>query len=687
MEKTREYFRSMISQRGTKQTFYQGPSEYNASWDYNVSPDGRHFFSVCAEGPKTDAMLYEYIPETCELKKCLDTKTDVLLYPRTIRPSKIHTCISFMEDGRLIMNNHTTAGAPEHPDWMVDAYWNHNWEGFPGSNVFIYDPKTGKTEDLGIPVPRESIYGGAYDPIHRAYYFTGYFRGHGYRLDLDTRKVTDYGQFVEFSTYFHIQGPDGNIYLSTCTGKMLRYNVHTQQAEILKSRIPFDEGNLVHSSRHNVMAYGAFGPDGLLYLCAHRNEFVYSYDTEKDELKRIGSPVPSWYREKYKNLFMIFGMDFDSKGVLWYGLKILGNCMRLVSWDIFNGGEPIDHGIVGTPTNASWNFCQIHIVDDVLYGSTTNHATDGPSMMAIDLKIMMEDVDKPRERALDPIVYRGTPDADIYPGEEKLTGPAALDATGAAYEGEKVRKVHGGSAFADGILRAKPRNNQFMLKTDKFYVTKLWLELGEEYSKVAEVSHDENGNVIAISGSESTGYYRSVVKNGILLSSEKIDYVPEDKAKIAEKYKSVILPCPAGRSWIARATCEATLADGSTLVGTQSGGLAIVKDGKAFNLGFVSMTGAIHDLTVSPDGRTVYGVAGDREDMGLVFSYSMDMGVVCHGRLFFEDEASSPEGLGTSCEPCTIDYAPDGKSLAIGVRDRLGCVYEYYFADPADINC
>ena len=128
MEKSRKYFRSMISQRGIKQTFFHGQAEYNASWDYNVSPEGRHFFSVCAEGPKIDAMLYEYIPESCEMIECVDTKKHIITYPRTVRPSKIHTCISFMEDGRLIMNNHTTAGAPSHPDWMTEAYFSHPCE-------------------------------------------------------------------------------------------------------------------------------------------------------------------------------------------------------------------------------------------------------------------------------------------------------------------------------------------------------------------------------------------------------------------------------------------------------------------------------------------------------------------------------------------------------------------------------
>ena len=684
MEKTREYFRSMVSQRGIRQTFFRGEPEYNASWDYNVSPEGRHFFSVCAEGPKIDAMVCEYLPETCEMKKCVDTKTDIITYPRTIRPSKVHTCMSFMEDGRIIMNNHTTAAAPGHLHWMPEAYFSHPWEGFPGSNVFIYDPKTGKVEDLGIPVPHESIYGGSYDPIHRAYYFSGYFRGHGYRLDLDTRKVTDYGQFTEFGSYLHHMGPDGNIYVSTRRGTMCRYNVYTQQAETMKAELPIDPDTKACPS-HNVIAYAANFPKGInkIAVAAHHDEYLYAYNIDTDEFELLGSPVPDWYEPDFKGKYLVFGMDFDKDGVLWYGLKILGNCMRMVSWDFLHGQRPVDHGIVGTVSNASWNFCQAKIWNDKFYGSTTNHATDGPAMLEIDLQMLREDVDKPRERAMDKIVYRGTVDADLYPTGEKLDGPAALDAS----EGVKVKQINGGHAFSDGILRCRPQFNQWYFAAGDRYVTKLWKLIGIENSKVVDISHDADGNVVAISGSAEGGYFRNVIRKGHLLSSEKTEYTPRDVKEIEQKYNKYILPAQAGREWIAKATCAAELADGSTLVGTRSGGLAVIRpDDSIFRLGFVSCSGPIHDLTVSPDKRTVYGVCGDPDEIGFIFSYSMDFGVVCHGALYFEGVAEGQEekfedSLGISCEPCCIDYAPDGGSIAIGVRDRLGCVYEYEFEE------
>ncbi len=346
-EHTREYFRSLLSQRGIRQTFFTDDPRYNASWDYAVSPAGRHYVSICAEGPALDAMLYEYVPETAVLKKCLDMKTDMVSYPETLRPSKIHTCISFMEDGCLIMNNHTTAQSSLHPDWMPKAYYGHPWEGFPGSNLLIYDPATGKTEDLGIPVRGESLYGGAYDCKRSCYYCTGYFRGHGYRVDLSDRRVTDFGQVTEYSTYLHTLAPDGHIYFSSVSGELMRYNVDMQRPEELGLTTPIDP-DFPESRSHNVMAYASIGPDGRLFYAAHRNEYLFALDMKGKKLEKLGHFAPAWYREKYRGTFMVFGMDFDSEGVLWYGLKLLGNCMRFVSWDVLRGCEPVDHGIFVT---------------------------------------------------------------------------------------------------------------------------------------------------------------------------------------------------------------------------------------------------------------------------------------------------------------------------------------------------
>jgi len=676
-------FFTMLPQRAVRQTMFTGDAFYNASWDYAISPEGKHYFSVCAEWlddfgrPGLDAMLYEYIPGNGTLQPCVNVNTDLFTYPRTIRPTKIHTCINFMEDGRIIMNIHTTSPSPEHPQWMPEAYYAHPHEGFPGSNLIIFDPKTGKTEDLGIPIRYESIYGAQYDPSARAYYCSGYFRGHGYRIDLDTHAVTDFGQITEFGSYLHHLGADGHIYLSTRSGSLLRYNTTKQLPEFLGVELPTDLRYGPHQKRsRHVMCYAVNDPDGSKFYCTAHNKsnLLYAYSFADNTVSVVGSVVPDEYREVGD--YMVFGMDFDSNGVLWYGLTAVGSSVHLISWDLNRDGSPIDHGIIGTPAHNYTCFCEAHIRENVFYAAGACHPWDPPSIVAVDLATVLEDSGKTGIQALDKATYRAKVYAPYYPCGNYLGETNA--ATG-GIASHSAPDVPGGHALSDGVLRAVPKNNQFMMKTQEKYVTKLWKLCGVQASKVLSVSHDLNSKVTAITGNSDAGWLLHRIRKGHLLSTEPLTCPPET-VSVSEKYNDVVFAAPAGRSWLAKAACDAPLADGSYLVGTLAGTLAVVQNGNAYNLGMPIEAGKIHALSSSPDKRTVYGVAGDKDGIGIVFSYSMEAGIVSHGMLYFADGCGN-EGLGISTEPTSIDFAPDGRSIAIGVSDQLGCVYEYYFED------
>ena len=70
-----------------------------------------------------------------------------------------------------------------------------------------------------------------------------------------------------------------------------------------------------------------------------------------------------------------------------------------------------------------------------------------------------------------------------------------------------------------------------------------------------------------------------------------------------------------------------------------------------------------------------YGVGGDPDGIGMIFSYHIENGVMLEGYLYFED-GEGRECVGVSCQPRCIAISPDGKRVAIGVWDNLGCVYE-----------
>ncbi|TXK72350.1 hypothetical protein [Paenibacillus sp. N3.4] len=116
--------------------FTQLPNEkgHNASWDFCRSKDDRFFVSVCGEGENpVSALLYEYYPDTGNIREICDVAKAWVVDPAQMPPSKIHTSLDFLSDGRLIMATHNTAPAPNHKRWLFEQHYEDIWEGYPGS--------------------------------------------------------------------------------------------------------------------------------------------------------------------------------------------------------------------------------------------------------------------------------------------------------------------------------------------------------------------------------------------------------------------------------------------------------------------------------------------------------------------------------------------------------------------------
>lgn len=665
---TPEQYLQMIPQSAVKQCFMDAPG-YNAAWDYHITPDGRHFIPCCAEGTFPEYVkLYEYFPKTNEIKLCFDLETAAVVYPRTIRPSKIHTSICSMGDGKLIMTTHTTASAPNHPCWMPEAYYGHMWEGFAGSNVLIYDMDTGKVEDLGIPVPRESIYGAVYLKEHNCLFFSGYFRGHVYRFDLADRSVTDYGQCTEFGVYYLKKASDRHIYFSTRSGALWRFRTDTLQPEYTGVDIPKElgrgsNGEPVPPSR-TVLAYADNGPDGKLYFVSHIGCSIFSYDPVTNTLEKLALTMPKGLREAYHSGY-VFGVAFDRYGKLWYTCH--SNGLRLCCVDIMTpSAEPEDFGLIGTEKRGHIDVENIYIYDDVLYMSDTNHGSDAPGVVAVDLQKLREDAEKPRILCQDPMLY--------FPTNGKPAAP--LEALKPYYRGDLQKDAQKAFDFDAMIQRDRKYilENPFAFGKGKRSVCKLWKQFGTRGSQVTSVSYDTQGRIQARIGAQ--GGLLVTVQDGEVVQWEKVTAVKSDfSEETARRFADYRLPAHPGRRYLAVASAYGTLADGSVLVGTKDGMLAMIRENKVFSLGAVCNDGPIRDIAVSPDGKTAYGVGGDPDSLGMIFTYDVQSGLELEGFLYFSNGAGK-ENVGVSCEPCCIAVAPDGKRVAIGVNDNLGCVYE-----------
>lgn len=666
MYTTGEYL-GMIPQNAVKQCFIDAPG-YNAAWDYCITPQGRHFISCCAEGTFPEYVkLYEYLPECNEMKLCFDMETSLVVYPRTIRPSKIHTSVNPMPDGRLIMTTHTTASAPTHPCWMPEAYYSHIWEGFKGSNVIIYDPDTGKVEDLGIPVPRDTIYGARYLADHNCLFFTTYIRGHAYLFDLKDRSVKDYGQCTEFGVYHLANASDGNIYFTTRGGAMWKFDTTTLVPQYTGINVPEDNTKIRAKGKpncgvnRNMMAYSATGTDGRLYFTVHINSRFFVYDPRTNQLETLGPILPEELEQKIPYA-MILGMAFDKYGKLWYGCGSDPTGLRLLRLDIMKpGAMPEDFGLIGVPNRIQTAAENIFISGDVLYLSDTNHGPDTPGIVSIDLEKVRNSAGEPRVLCQDVIVFWNAIKQE--PETEKL------------YRGNLMADSRSYREFLEQCARDTQylSENPFRVGKER-YVCKLWKTFGTEGSQVLDISCDQEGNVLAWISAQ--GGICVTLRDGEILKYGKAECIParNDGAK-ERSFEAYSLPAQPGRQYLATVTAFADLADGSVLAGTKDGMLALIRQGKVFGLGSVCDGGAVHDMAVTSDGRRVYGVAGDPDSLGMIFCYDNENGLHLLGWNHFEDGAGK-ESIGVSCEPCCIAISPDDTRIAVGMRDHLGCAYE-----------
>ena len=654
----------LMNQTGVRQFRYPENSTHNAIWDSNVSPDGVLYFALASEICTNDYVrLCRYNYDANTVTECFRVEDVILPSDRTIRASKFHSSICFMEDGRLVMTTHTTDKSPEHPTWMPEAYYHHIWEGYPGSNIVVYDPAAGKAENLGVPVPRETIYGSIYEPAHRALFFTGMFRGHLYRYSFDDRRVKDLGRVSEQYSFRLTLGPDGNIYGASKTGWTYKVDTETLTVTDLGYQPPHHPQ--AYTRDFTNLSIGRTGPDGRVYFAVMYSRQLISLDPATGTFREEGDVLP--FAEQYcrgQNRHGVFGMDFDSQGVLWYvitGRNDGSECLEyglpagLFRWDITRGGKPEFMGIAGTKDRvASWNSEVCISKDDVMYIIGSNHGTDGPDVTAVDLAVY-----RPHMREL------GGSTADTY------------------YLPDHPHTVEMGRFLKDleEISAANPFTvpNRVLSRP-----ALLWRALAPDHiddSPVKALLWQNADVLVGLCGGRQD--YVFTMMNGELqvvvpvaqAEPSLVEALRQAADPLQAPVKADSLPHYPGRQYKATATASAPLTGGRTVVGTADGMLAVASDKGVFALGPAANNGPVRYLSATPDGRTVYGVGGDRDDLGVVFRYDDRTGLRWLGHAQFDREGFP--GSFNLCLMSCCAVSPDGRKLAVGAGDRLGTVVLY----------
>lgn len=661
-----EVFR-LIPQDGVFHKIFPADEPHNAMWDFAVLDDGRVFMSLCGEiCHAVYVRLYEFLPESKEFKLHFKLEDLVFQFDRAIRASKIHSSICKMKDGRLIMTTHTTAKSPYHPGWMPEAYYSHLWEGYQGSVVLIYDPDTGVLENRGIPIPHESIYGGVYDAAHDAFFFTGYLRGHLYRLDLRTNGIRDFGQVTEYGSFrLHI-GPDGNVYGNSRSGNL--YQVDTETLEIKDvATIPSSWGKMSEGERQIHFVVNA--PDGCMYMALYYSPNLLRFDPRTEELKEIGCYRPDDYPVPFY-LDSPGGMTMDDKGVLWYSLSTSfrprGASSYLIKWDLLHGERPKYFGVLGSRQRTVHVVSEMFWRNGILYLSDTNHHFDPPGVMTIDLEKMEESFEKHGFGPLSVDVWDYIAYADgakQYPGDDFVR------------QVEKYLEQDQITVDQTKVIQTNPTD----FITDKVAFIRVWREIGTEISPVKALSWKDQNTLLAYcQGKNATT--KLIIRNDKLAAAETVDGLPKAE-EIPKELAALDYPAIPGRQYLAVANAFCKFENGY-LVGTKDGMLAFVKEGKVCSLGVVTAGGAIRALTADQKHGVAYGIAGDPMDMGMVFRYDAENGMRLLGRVF----ANSYEipAIYGSYELSCCALSADGSKLAIGTQDRMGMLYIFHLTADAE---
>ncbi|MBR6748056.1 MAG: hypothetical protein IKM07_03880 [Clostridia bacterium] len=671
-----DYFR-LINQTGVRQRVGLCGITHGGCWDNLLAPDGTYYFSPSDEsgtGKHTRLVAYDY--DTDSAKICVYPERVTVSRVREQPMTKFHESLTVLPDGRIFMTTHTTDRAPHQPEWMPMALSTHIWEGFPGSHMFVYDPKTGAVENWGIPVPRETIYGATYDSVKNCIYMIGFMRGHVYCFNLDDRSLKDLGKAAEIFCYRLHVGPDKHIYAMTKSGYLWRINVETQKLEDLNWRLPEFEGNYCNNTWYRYMSYAVDLNDHEMIFCGFCSDDFYIYDCNTMQVRSIGKKFPTdELIDAYPVTKACNEFALDKDGVIWYPMTTYSfqkpdDDFRkysfsdyLVRWDFQNGKAPEVLGMIGGIDHSHGQTSGIKIDKDrdLLYMVDSGGVANvGLSVIAIDLAVFRQHMYEPGPLAQDPRMH------PVDMNEEEIE--------------RFKRRSRAGEEVTD-------RNPFQAFPIEDVTPVRLWRSVPHtniEDSKVIGLVWDCDNVLHGICG-ENTRYCFKVIDGKVAeiqpLDEAEMGYRAWLEANIlprpfnAEDIK-VKMPHVTGRQWLSDPTALTEWNGGRKIVGTNDGLLGIINAAgdKIFNLGNAAPYGPIRSLCTNADKTRLWGTAGDKEMLGIVFCFDDEGGVQQLGMLSYNTHGYM-DGPSASNILSAVAVNADESLIAVGGADRIGSIH------------
>ena len=217
-----------------------------------------------------------------------------------------------------------------------------------GGKVFRYDPRKGKIEILGIPVPHQYIQTIALDKQRKILYGFTYPVQHGFRFDIATGKSKDFG-CVANGPHTPVIDDQGNMWatwLQIYGFGITTFGLNSPQRCCFMQYHPDTDKSTFHKKLHLPLMFpgdtggwdsSVNGADGYIYLGSGAGG-LFRFDPRILEIKYLGRPTAS---------MRIAGLCVGKDGRIWGSAGSVGDT-HLFAYDR-EPGHITDYGPIWDP--------------------------------------------------------------------------------------------------------------------------------------------------------------------------------------------------------------------------------------------------------------------------------------------------------------------------------------------------
>lgn len=223
-----------------------------------------------------------------------------------------------------------------------------HYEGFKGGHILKYNPQTGDVqrytnsdpcplEDLGIPVPNNTIYSMTMNRDKTKIYGISYPDAHFFIFDLETNTTKDLGEFLTHKVY---NGPErfwrsiprdlychpktGYVYTSGDNGFILRFDPKSEIFDMTWMRLPGEYWEGMKSFDYPIIESFASDTCGNVYASTNGG-FVLRLDFENDDVVVLGKP---------REMRRIRAMEISKDNILYLITGELERSCKLHTYDL-----------------------------------------------------------------------------------------------------------------------------------------------------------------------------------------------------------------------------------------------------------------------------------------------------------------------------------------------------------------